>query len=112
MQAGTRIHRKIQRKMGSDYHAEVPLSTSVDMGDYDIVIEGRADGVFYRTIPVEQGLGSNLTLSDEMNVDDFEIPYGIDEIKGVYLEPFHKVLKCRNHIIHFTCPYVLVVLPC
>ena len=50
MQAGTRIHRKIQRKMGSDYHAEVPLSTSVDMGDYDIVIEGRADGVFYRTI--------------------------------------------------------------
>ena len=110
MQAGTRIHRKIQRKMGSDYHAEVPLSTSVDMGDYDIVIEGRADGVFYRTIPVEQGLRanpslteelelksnssenveqglvSNLTLSDEMNVDDFEIPYGIDEIKGVYLD--------------------------
>ena len=28
MAAGTRIHKKIQKRMGSDYHAEVPLPVS------------------------------------------------------------------------------------
>ena len=29
MQMGSRIHRKIQRQMGSDYQAEVPLKTEI-----------------------------------------------------------------------------------
>ena len=29
MQLGSRIHRKIQRQMGSDYHAEVPLKIQI-----------------------------------------------------------------------------------
>lgn len=45
MQAGSRIHRKIQRRMGPDYHAEVSMKTEVDRETYSICIEGRADGV-------------------------------------------------------------------
>ena len=61
MQAGGRLHRKIQRRMGAGYQAEVPLKTRVSMGEFDCVVEGRADGIF-----AEDGL------------------VYIDEIKGVY----------------------------
>lgn len=63
MQAGSRIHRKIQRRMGANYQAEISLKHIADEGDFQIVIEGRADGVI--TEP------SGVT---------------IDEIKGVYLD--------------------------
>ena len=45
MQKGSRIHRKIQRRMGSNYHAEVPLVTTVFFEDMEIKVEGRADGI-------------------------------------------------------------------
>lgn len=45
MQLGGRIHRKIQRQMGSDYHAEVPLKITVPCDEFAIQIEGRADGI-------------------------------------------------------------------
>ncbi len=63
MQAGSRIHRKIQRRMGADYQAEVPMKHIADEGEFQIVVEGRADGVITK-------------------------PWGvtIDEIKGVYLD--------------------------
>ena len=63
MQAGSRIHRKIQRRMGSDYQAEVPLKTIVEKEQYEIVVEGRADGIIRRTGEII-----------------------IDEIKGVYMD--------------------------
>ena len=61
MQEGTRIHKKLQRAMGSSYSAEVPLRLDVSTDRYVLTIEGRADGIFTR--------------------DD--IPC-IDEIKGIY----------------------------
>ena len=45
MLLGGRIHRKIQRQMGSGYHAEVPLQIIVPCEKLDIVVEGRADGI-------------------------------------------------------------------
>ena len=45
MQAGSRIHRKLQKKMGADYRPEVVLRHTVEMDGYQIVLEGRADGV-------------------------------------------------------------------
>lgn len=63
MQAGSRIHRKIQRRMGADYRAEVAMKHAVEEEQYRIVIEGRADGVIENTDGVT-----------------------IDEIKGVYLD--------------------------
>ena len=45
MQAGSRLHRKIQRRMGADYRAEVTLRHVVQEDRYQIVLEGRADGI-------------------------------------------------------------------
>lgn len=45
MQEGSRIHRMIQRRMGPEYQAEVALRYAYDAGEYEIVIEGRADGI-------------------------------------------------------------------
>lgn len=63
MQLGARIHRKIQRQMGSDYHAEVPLKMEVLCEGFTLCFEGRADGIIKR--------------EDEIV---------IDEIKGVLRE--------------------------
>lgn len=61
MQAGSRIHRKIQSKMGINYQAEVPLKINIEKQDFILTIEGRADGI--------------------LTEDNFVT---IDEIKGVY----------------------------
>lgn len=49
MQEGARIHRKIQKDMGSDYRAEVTLSHifSIEREDisFSLLVEGRADGI-------------------------------------------------------------------
>lgn len=45
MQEGGRIHRMIQRRMGPEYQAEVALRYVYDAGEYEIVVEGRADGI-------------------------------------------------------------------
>ncbi len=61
IQAGSRIHRKLQKRMGANYEAEVTFRHQVDEGEFSLDIEGRADGVI-----TEPG---GVT---------------IDEIKGVY----------------------------
>lgn len=63
MQAGSRMHRKIQKRQGADYHAEVAMKHIVEQEDYRILVEGRADGVIEAV--------SGVT---------------IDEIKCVYLD--------------------------
>ena len=45
MQEGSRIHRMIQGKMGPDYAAEVPLFFVCSKQEYELTVEGRADGV-------------------------------------------------------------------
>ena len=47
MQMGSRIHRKIQRQMGADYQAEVPLKTEIVCDGFILKIEGRADGLIH-----------------------------------------------------------------
>lgn len=61
MQKGSRLHRKIQKQMGSSYMAEVSLKRESEYEDAVIVVEGRADGIFTE------------------NGETF-----IDEIKGIY----------------------------
>ncbi len=46
MQLGSRIHRKIQRQMGSDYQAEVSLKMQIPCEGLCLQVEGRADGIF------------------------------------------------------------------
>ena len=51
MLMGGRLHRKIQRRMGPEYHAEVGLKTLSDCGDFYIQVEGRADGIIIKEEP-------------------------------------------------------------
>ncbi|MCF0134252.1 MAG: ATP-dependent DNA helicase [Blautia sp.] len=46
MQKGSRLHRKIQKSMGSGYQAEVSLKRKTEYEELDIIVEGRADGIF------------------------------------------------------------------
>ena len=45
MLEGANIHRMIQRRMGKNYNAEVYLSCIVRRADFEILIDGRADGI-------------------------------------------------------------------
>lgn len=45
MQEGSRLHRKIQKRMGSSYQAEVAMGHVVQEEQFQILVEGRADGV-------------------------------------------------------------------
>lgn len=55
MQEGARLHRKIQRRMGAEYAAEVSLVHKIECADYTISIEGRADGIITKeTVIVDE----------------------------------------------------------
>ncbi len=69
MQAGSRIHRKIQNSMGPFYRAEVPLKFQIEYEDYLLGIEGRADGVVL-----------------EMDEEGTVWSATVDEIKGMYMD--------------------------
>ena len=45
MQAGSRLHRKIQKRMGASYRSEVMLRYQGQEDMFDILVEGRADGI-------------------------------------------------------------------
>lgn len=85
MMEGSKIHRKIQRSMGEDYQAEVPLALTIQAEEYMLVIEGRADGIAYGEFPnqnSEKEAYTQDTFLDRTGKSE-EMVY-IDEIKGVY----------------------------
>lgn len=82
MWEGSRIHKRIQKNKGANYHAEVPLKIELSEGDYTLAIEGRADGIEI-TCDGERQLDfsdnfNHLTVEEDMHVT-------IDEIKGIYM---------------------------
>ncbi len=90
MQEGSRIHRKIQKRMGPEYHAEVPLKLAIEEEDYQLVIEGRADGILIEPREGESGdaVIKKTTFEDNYNRiavgEDMRVT--IDEIKGMYMK--------------------------
>ena len=80
MQEGSRIHRMLQKRMGSDYMAEVSLKTVYALEEYDLVIEGRADGIIDQPGKVM-----------------------IDEIKGTYRDLDHLRQPLPEHIAQAKC---------
>lgn len=47
MQEGSRIHRMIQKRMGSEYQSEISLKYTMPANGYRLVVEGRADGIIH-----------------------------------------------------------------
>ena len=80
MQEGSRIHRMIQKRMGSEYQAEVTLRYTHLTPNYTLVVEGRADGV------IDKG-------------DSFLI----DEIKGTYRDLFRMKEANPVHLAQAKC---------
>ncbi|MCI8886786.1 MAG: ATP-dependent DNA helicase [Hungatella sp.] len=80
MEAGSRIHRKIQKSMGASYEAEVTLKHLVDEGEFKIAVEGRADGII-------TGPGG----------------ITIDEIKGVYMDIGRLEAPLELHLAQVKC---------
>ena len=79
MQLGAKIHRKIQRRMGSSYHAEVTLRHVEEFDGFSIQVEGRADGII---------------------VEDTVC---IDEIKGIFMDLRHLTEPAGVHLAQAKC---------
>ena len=87
MREGSRIHRKIQQKMGSAYQSEVPLKIELRRERYLLTIEGRADGVI-----VEEGRVT------------------VDEIKGIYQDVNLLEAPIAIHLAQAKCyAYILAL---
>lgn len=88
MRKGSKIHRMIQKRMGSNYDAEVPLSIKMPIiqDEYEIMVqvEGRADGIIHEE---EEG----------------QPKITIDEIKGVYQELHFIKEPVKVHMAQAMC---------
>lgn len=81
MQEGGRIHRMIQHRMGSEYQAEVSLKLLYNAGEFDILIDGRADGII-------TGHDGQVT---------------VDEIKGIYKDLVYLKEPYEVHLAQAKC---------
>ena len=93
MQEGSRIHKMLQRRMGSEYHAEIGLNYTWASEEYDIIIEGRADGIIDHNwgmhTPEETGKEENKVV--------------IDEIKGTYRDLKRITAPVGVHLAQAKC---------
>ena len=80
MQLGSKIHRKIQRRMGSDYQAEVPLKVQIPLQGFVLTVEGRADGI--------------------ISAPEYPV---IDEIKGILFDLEHLKEPVKVHLAQAKC---------
>ena len=80
MQLGGKIHRKIQRRMGTDYQAEVSLKFQISLEDFVLSVEGRADGI--------------------INEPELVV---IDEIKGTFSDLDHLKEPVKVHLAQAKC---------
>lgn len=104
MQEGGRIHRMIQRRMGPEYRAEVALRHVFDAGEYEIIVEGRADGIITEVVreTLPQSAIDEKTDSEETRLTVIQgqeqsiqkVTVTIDEIKGTY----HDLKKMKGPV--------------
>lgn len=112
MQEGSRIHRMLQRRMGSEYHAEIGLQHTWSTPEYDIIIEGRADGIIdynwgaHDVAPHEKTDVFVIEGEDQ----DKELPAPkrekkviIDEIKGTYRDLKRITKPAGVHLAQAKC---------
>ena len=84
MLQGGRMHRKIQRRMGPEYHAEYSLKMRIPCEGYQIQLEGRADGVIIRE-------------------KDGRPDVIIDEIKGIFRDLHFLEAPVNVHLAQAKC---------
>ena len=82
MLMGGRLHRKIQRMMGSNYQAEVSLKLQLPCDGFQLKLEGRADGIL---------LESEKTIIDEIK----GVVALINEVYSLFGFEYHVELSTR-----------------
>ena len=92
MQAGSRVHREIQKNMGPEYSAEVTLRITEQFDDYALTIEGRADGIIER---------ERVEMQDGHAGPEHEVI--IDEIKGTYRDVQKLKEPVKVHLAQAKC---------
>ena len=98
MQEGSRIHRMIQKSMGPDYHAEVPLKYVHKAEGYDLVVEGRADGILDKYFDDPDAYDAQ-----ESFISSPKPAPMIDEIKGTYRELVRMKEPVGVHLAQAKC---------
>jgi len=86
MVEGGRIHRMIQRSMGSEYEAEVFLKYEEETPKYKLIIDGRADGIITVQKPETTEIAFQGELPMVMPEYRLQEQVTVDEIKGTYRE--------------------------
>ena len=81
MLEGGRIHRMIQKSMGPEYHPEVSLKYTYETTKYDLIIEGRADGIVDKYFDDKDAYDAQESFIEAQKPAPI-----IDEIKGTYRE--------------------------
>ena len=81
MLEGSRLHRKIQRGQKATYQSEVPLKMEWQEERYDLVLEGRADGI--DKTEVNKDRLSDVDGMNQIESNEEKLTY-VDEIKCVY----------------------------
>lgn len=103
MHAGSRIHRKLQKQMGANYTAEVPLSITLpitfDGVSFDLTVDGRADGILMNKHIVDDDFSTLIFEEDESKKPEIII----DEIKGVYMDISHLAEPVSVHRAQAMC---------
>ena len=84
MVEGGRIHRMLQRRMGSEYEAEVFLKYVEETPKYRLIIDGRADGIITIQKPTDMIPAFSMEVPMVLETCSQEEHVTIDEIKGTY----------------------------
>ncbi|MCR5100017.1 MAG: ATP-dependent DNA helicase [Butyrivibrio sp.] len=106
MLEGSRIHRLIQKRMGAEYEAEVPLKFNYDTSNYRLVIEGRADGIVRKGLSAENSeiyRDNSILYLDDADLIEFDDVSLIDEIKGTYRDLNKMRSPVATHLAQAKC---------
>jgi len=105
MLEGGRIHRMIQKSMGANYFSEVALRLSIPTDKYNIIVDGRADGIIFEAmgdvsaVPLLGMSGEELEHIDNCG----PITVTIDEIKGTYRDVNRMKKEDPVHLAQAKC---------
>lgn len=111
MQEGNKVHRMLQKMGGAGYHAEVGLKTSYMTASYEILLEGRADGIMEAYVPKTYSEEAEALplFAEEYGIVPHVTPMTyIDEIKGTYQSLKHIHEAAIVHLAQAKC-YAYIV---
>ena len=101
MLEGGRIHRMIQNSMGDNYFSEVSLRHIIPTDNYNIIIDGRADGIIFEAMSDVSAIPLLGVPGDELREQGITVT--IDEIKGTYRDVNKMKAEDPVHLAQAKC---------